>query len=101
MIIIISKIVFIASIFGIAFIVFRKLPALAHLPGEYSVGKFSFRAIFAWPGNIIKQFISSSFFQNTILGNLEKSLRKFKILALKIDNILDKFIRKFKKKSGA
>ena len=98
--IILSKIIFLLSILGIAFIIFRKLPALAHLPTESSIGKFSFKAIFIWPGKIIKQFISSNFFQGTILGNLEKSLRKLKILTLKIDNILGKFIRKFKKNSG-
>lgn len=99
--IIISKIIFLLSVLGIAFIVFRKLPVLSHVPRDHSAGKFSFKAIFFWPGNIIKQFVSSIFFQGTILGNLEKSLRKFKILTLKIDNLLGKFIRKFKRKSDA
>ncbi len=100
MLTIISKIVFIASILGILFIVTRKLPALSRLPEEFFVKRFSFKAILALPGNIIKQFISSNFFQNVIIGGLEKSLRKFKIMALKIDNIVDKFLRKIKRNFG-
>ncbi len=99
MIVIISKIVFILSFLGILFIVFRKLPALSRSSEEFSVKRFSFKAIFAWPGNAIRQFISSNFFQNIIIGGLEKSLRRFKILALKIDNIVDKFLRKIKRNS--
>ena len=100
MIIIVSKIIFILSLFGILFIVIRKLPALSRLPEESFVKRFSFKAIFAWPRNIIKQFISSGFFQNVIIGGLEKSLRRFKIMTLKINNIVDKFLRKIKRNSG-
>ncbi len=99
MIIIVSKIVFILSLLGVLFIVVRKLPALSKLPEETSAGKFSFKAIFTWFKNTYKQFILSNFFQKLIIGNLEKSLRKFKIMALKIDNIVDKFIRKLKRNS--
>ena len=99
MIIIISKIVFILSLLGVLFIIFRKLPELSKLPGESSAGQFSFKSILSWPLVIIRQFTSSNFFQSVIVGNLEKSLRKFKIRALKINNILDKFLRKLKKGS--
>lgn len=98
MITLVSKIVFILSLLGILFIVFRKLPTLSRSTSEFSVGKFSFRVISVWFRNIIRGFSSSNFFQNTILGNLEKSLRKFKIMFLKIDNIVDKLLRKLKRK---
>ncbi len=99
MIIIIAEIVFVLSLLGVLFIVVRKLPALSKLPEETSTRKFSFKAIFVWFLKTFKQFILSTFFQNIIIGNLEKSLRKFKIMALKIDNIVDKFIRKLKRNS--
>lgn len=99
MIILVSKIVFVLSLLGILFIVVRKLPALSRLPEETFARKFSFKVIFVWFVNAVKQFILSNFFQRLIIGNLEKSLRKFKIMALKIDNIVDKFIRKLKRNS--
>lgn len=97
MIIIISKIIFLLSLLGILFIVVKKFPILSRLPEESSAGKFSFKAIFAWLRITTGEFTSSNFFQNTIMGNLEKSLRKFKIMFLKIDNILDKFLRRLKR----
>ena len=100
-IVIVSKIVFILSILGILFIISRKIPVLSQVSIKGSSAKrFSFKAAIIWPGTIIKQFILSDFFQNIIVGNLEKSLRKFKIMALKIDNILDKLLRKLKRKSS-
>lgn len=99
MIIVVSKIVFILSVFGILFIIIRKIPALSQLSEEFFVKRFSFKTIFAWPRNVIRQFISSNFSQNIIIGGLEKSLRRFKILALKIDNMVDKFLRKIKRNS--
>lgn len=100
MIIVIAQIVFILSILGILFIVIRKLQVLSQLSEEPFTKKFSFRTAFERLRNTIRRFISGHFFQNIFIGNLEKSLRKFKILALKIDNLLDKFIRKLKKNSG-
>ncbi len=100
MIIIVSKIIFILSLAGLLFIVFRKLPKLSQLPerGPYT-SRFSLKStIFGFKGNI-RQFIASDFFQNTILGNLEKSLRKIKILILKIDNRVDKIIRRLKRRA--
>lgn len=99
MIIIIAQTVFILSILGILFIIGRKLPALSKLPEEPFIEKFSFKMIFRWPVAVIKRFASSNFFQNILIGDLEKSLRRFKIVALKIDNIIDKFIRKLKRNS--
>lgn len=99
MIIIISKIIFALSLLAILFIISRKLSVLSRLPEGPRVGKFSFRAIFAWCKSLKKNFVSSNFFQSIIAG-LEKFLRKFKILALKIDNIADKFLRKLKRNSG-
>lgn len=94
-----AKIVFILSILGILFIIGRKLPALSRIAEEPFIERFSFRMIFVLPVTIIKRFISSNFFQNILIGDLEKSLRKLKIFALKIDNIIDKFIRKLKRNS--
>jgi hypothetical protein len=99
MIILVSKIVFILSLLGILFIIIRKLPALSQLPEEPLAERPSPKAIFTWFRDITKRLILSNFFQNIILGNLEKSLRKFKILALKIDNLLDKFLRRVKRNS--
>lgn len=100
MIVIASKIVFILSLLGILFIVGRKLSGLSRLPAERSLTRgFSLKAVFIWPGAVIKRLVFSGFFQDIIVGSLEKSLRKFKIMALKIDNILDKFLRKLKKKN--
>lgn len=100
MIIIISKIVFILSILGILFIIGRKFPTLSRLPEELSAERVSFKMIIQWPGGIIKRFFSSNFFQNVLVADLEKSLRKFKIAALKIYNVVDRFIEKLKGKSG-
>ncbi len=96
MIIIISKIIFIASALGILFIIFRKIPTLSQLSEEPLAKRFSFKETFAQVRVVKENIVLSNFFQNTILRNLEKTLRKFKILALKIDNISDKFLRKLK-----
>jgi len=100
-IIIISKIIFFLSLGGLLFIVLKKIPQLSQFPKSSNshAAKFLFKLN---PLNIkgnLKQFIDSNFFQNSILGNLEKSLRKIKILILKIDNVVDKIIRKLKKRS--
>ena len=100
MIFLILKIIFALSIFGILIIIIRKIPTLSQLPDRSVVGKFSFKAIFAWFRNSKNQLISSDFFQTGIIGNLEKSLRRFKIAALKFANIIDKFIRKIKRHSN-
>ena len=97
MIILISKIVFALSLLGILFIIIRKIPLLSELSERASVKKFSFKPVFNRVGDTAKCFISGNFFQNIIIGNLEKSLRKLKILALKLDNLLDKFLRKIKR----
>lgn len=99
MLIIISKIVFILSLLGVLFIIYRKLPAISRASEEPFTSKFSFRKILARISSNFKRFILSHFFQNIILGTLEKSLRKIKILVLKIDNITEKFIRKLRKSS--
>ena len=99
MLILISKIVFVLSFLGILFIIFRKVPALSRLPREPFIKKFSLKPVFALFGNSLGQVASSNFFQKNIVGGLEKSLRRFKILALKLDNLLDKFIRMIKRKS--
>ncbi len=100
MIILIAKIIFLVCILGILFIIVRKIPAISRLPREASVEKLSFRTIFILIKNIFKKLVSNNFFQNIFIGNLEKSLRKFKVVALKIDNIIDKIIRKLKRNSG-
>jgi len=100
MIILIAQIVFVLSLLGVLFIIARKLPALSHLPEEPLSERFSFKTVIQWPGNIVKSFFSSNFFQNILIADLEKSLRKFKIAALKIYNVVDKFIEKLKGKSG-
>jgi len=100
MVILISQIVFILSLLGALFIIARKLPALSRLPEEPLAERVSFKMIIRWPGNVVKSFFSSNFFQNVLVADLEKSLRKFKIAALKIYNTVDKFIEKLKGKSG-
>lgn len=99
MMVIISKIIFTLSLLGVLFIISRKFPALSWLPEEPLTKRLSFKMIFAWFKDSRRKFVSSSFFQDIIDG-LEKSLRKFKILALKIDNISDKFIRKIRRNSS-
>jgi len=100
MIVLISQIVFILSFLGVLFIIARKLPVLSQLPEEPLVERVSFKMIVQWPGNVIKRFSSSNFFRNILVADLEKSLRKFKIAALKIYNVVDKFIEKLKGNSG-
>lgn len=100
MIILVSKIVFLLSLLGLLFIICRKLPSLSRLPEDSTGRRISISLILIGFKNIIRRIASSHFFQNVFLGNLEKSLRRFKIAALKADNIIDKFIRKLKKGSG-
>ena len=100
LIILIAQIVFILSLLGIAFIIVKKIPALSRLPEEPLIERRSFKMIVQWPANTIKRLIAGSFFQNILVADLEKSLRKFKIAALKIYNVVDKFIEKLKGKSG-
>lgn len=99
MIIIISKIVFILSLLGILYIIVRKFPALSKLSEEPPDEKFFLKEASVRFENIIKRFVSGKFFQTSVLRNLEKSLRKFKIMTLKIHNFSDKFIRKIKRNS--
>lgn len=100
MIVLISQIVFVLSLLGILFIIARKFPALSRLPEEPLTERVSLKMIIQWPGNVVKRFFSSNFFQNILVVDLEKSLRKFKIVALKIYNMTDKFIERLKGKSG-
>ncbi len=99
MIIVVSKIVFFLCIAGIIFIAIRKISIISNLPEEPSIGRISFKMLLVWLGRFIDKLLLSDFFQNFLIGRLEKSLRKFKIVALKIDNIVDKVIRKLKKGS--
>lgn len=99
-IIIISKIVFLIGLLGLLFIICRKIPAMSRLPEEPVDKKFSIKSILLFPKKIIHGIFSSYVFKNIFLGNLEKSLRRLKVAALKVDNIIDKFIRKLKKNSG-
>jgi len=82
---------------GILFIIIRKIPVLSRLPEESFIESLSLRATFVRFKRVKNEFILSHFFQSIIIGNLEKSLRRLKILILKMDNILDRFLRKFKK----
>jgi len=97
MLIIISKIIFALSFLGILFIIFRKLPALSRSPEESFVKGLSIKTTSDWFKQTKKKLILSYFFRTIIIGNLEKSLRKLKILTLKIANILEKLLRKVKK----
>lgn len=98
MMVIISKIIFILCLLGILFIIGKKLPVLSQLPEKSLIGRFSFRPVFSWFKKVKEKFISSNFFRDLLVG-LEKSLRKFKILVLKVDNLLEKFLKKLKKNS--
>jgi len=98
--ILISKIVFLIGLLGLLFIICRKIPAMFRLPEEPVEKKFSIKSVFRLPKKIFHAIFSSYVFQHIFLGNLEKSLRRLKVAALKVDNIIDKFIRKLKKKSG-
>ena len=90
----ISKIVFILSVLGILFIVSRKIPALSQLTESRGpAGHFSLKAVIFWPIDSIKRLISGKFFQEIILGNLEKYLRRLKIMILKMDNIIAKILK--------
>lgn len=100
MIILIAKILFVLSVLGILFMISRKIPVLVSLSEEPLVKRFYFKNIFKRFREFTDKIILSSFFQNILIGNLEKSLRRFKIMALKINNIIDGFLRKVKKNSG-
>ncbi len=97
-IILISKIVFIISILGILVIIIRKLPVLSGISEDYPVSHVSFKEVLLWPKNTFKKLISSHFFQDSVIGNLEKLLRRTRIFFLKIGNRLDRAIERLQKK---
>jgi len=98
-IIFISKILFIIGILGVLVIVVRKFPDLSRTSKIWEGEKFSFKKSINKYRNSFHCFLSGKFFQQSIVGNLEKSFRKFKILSLKVSNGLDKLIKKLKKKT--
>jgi len=97
-IVLISKILFIISIIGILVIIIRKFPDLSRVSIIQKEEKFSFKKSIKKYKNSFHDFLCGKFFQQTIVGNLEKSFRKFKIVSLKVSNGLDKLIKKLKKK---
>ena len=99
-IILIAKIVFVLSLLGVLFIIIRKIPALTALPEESFVERFSFKVIIGFTTSALKGFTSSNLFKNTLIGKTEKFLRKFKILILKLDNALARFIKRIRKHSN-
>ncbi len=98
-IITIAQIIFVLSVLGILFIIARKIPALSRLPQESLAERLSFGAVPRGVQGFIKKLTSTPLFQNIFIKKLEKFLRKFKILALKTDNTLTKFIKKLRKHS--
>lgn len=97
MIILISKLIFFLSLLGLFIILLRKIPELNKLPNFSITKKTSLKSL---PKNLKKTAkiaTETDFFQNIIIAGLEKSLRRFKVTALKIDNKVDSFLRRLKK----
>lgn len=96
MLIIISKIVFALSLVGIIVIIARKLPILSRLPEHPSVKHISFKNTLGWLPYSFNRMIASNFFQQFIVKKLERFFRKMKVMALKMNNLLDKVLKKLK-----
>lgn len=97
MLIIISKIIFGLSLLGILIMVLRKIPALNKVPDFSTKSKLSLKTAPEVFKKSAKTITKTDFFQNIIVAGLEKSLRRFKIFALKIDNKVEEFLRRLKK----
>jgi|GEM_PF-1646870 len=85
-----------AGVLGIVFLVIRKMPTLAKLseiPQPVSEGKF-----FENLKTRLKEVKYSSY-PPLVLGWLEKNLRKFHLLILKMDNFFVKWIKSSREKS--
>jgi len=97
MLIIISKIVFALSLIGILFIIVRKLPTLSRLPEYPSIKHLSLKNTLGWLPYSFNKIISSNFFQRFIVKKLERFFRRMKVMALKMNNLLDKVLKRLKK----
>ena len=92
--IIIFKILFFLSLAALLVIVVRKIPALSRLPEKSGGQEISLKSIFSEIKKAPKN-LGSNIIPQT---RLEKFLRRLKIFTLKISNVLDKLLKKTKKK---
>lgn len=100
--IIIAQIIFVLSVLGILFIIARKIPLILQYP-RHSEEDISFLGELRrqWSGLKAKTG-TDGFLHNVFFPKMEKTLRRIKIIVLKLDNFLaqkvDKLRTKIRKK---
>lgn len=95
---IIPYLIIILSLAGLAFIVYRKIPTLIKLPAEPDENSLPGVPLREKTVNLIKTIAHPNFWL-VFLGWLEKTLRKTRILFLKLDNFFISLIAKSREKS--
>ncbi|MBU2564463.1 hypothetical protein KKA23_02685 [Patescibacteria group bacterium] len=100
--ILVFQIIFFVCILGILFIIFKKIPKLLDYP-RHSFEGVSFLKVTKEKLNLVKEK-KDVFWHDNFIPRLEKTLRKIKIILLKLDNFLakraDKLRDKIKKREN-
>jgi len=93
---ILGLILFFGGAAGVLFVIFRKIPTLVKLPQQLPAAPET-----EWYEKIKNRFkaMRYSTYQPMFLNWLEKSLRKFRLLILKIDNLFIDWIKSAREKS--
>ncbi len=90
-------ILILASCLGIAIIVYRKVPYLKKLtPESHEFGSSVFHDFFPELMTWLEQFAAQGYKQRSLV-ELEKTLRRFRLLSLKIDHMADSLIKKVRR----
>lgn len=90
----IALIVFLCSLVGLGFIIYKKIPTLNSLPKE-AYNKINWKNIFLKLKN--SSFLKNFYFNFNIF--LQKLLSKIKVLTLKIENKVSQWLQELRKRS--
>jgi len=96
--IIIFPIILILSIAGILYIIHRKIPLLLKYPKYMAQESSMYQNFQEKMGEIKEKTSISKFWHEIIIPKIEKILRKFKVIILKLDNFLAKKVDKMREK---
>jgi hypothetical protein len=96
--IIIFPIILISSIAGILYIIHRKIPLLLKYPKYMAQESSMYQNFQEKMGEIKEKTSISKFWHEIIIPKIEKILRKFKVVILKLDNFLAKKVDKMREK---
>jgi len=99
MLIIISQIIFVLSVLGILFLIFRRIPDLLEYP-RYSSKMVPIHENLRKQWKKIQERVESSeFLHEAIIPKTEKFLRKTKVVVLKFDNFLARKVNKLRQRT--